>query len=45
VSELLARADELTLLRKPGGKDVQLPPELYTAWHEIADEQARRAAS
>ena len=33
----------LTLQRKPGSREVRLPPDLSTAWREIAREQARRA--
>jgi hypothetical protein len=32
----------LTLQRKPGSERVRLPPDLSTAWREIAEEQARR---
>jgi hypothetical protein len=42
VSALLARADALTLQRRPVSQDVQLPPDLSTAWREIVREQARR---
>ena len=32
----------LTLERKPGAAPARLPPDLSTAWREIAEEQARR---
>jgi hypothetical protein len=45
VSALRARADALTLQRRPGSQDVQSSLDLSTDWREIVREQARRAPS